>query len=549
LSKFLSTLEAMEMGEALAPSGPMELSEFLARLRLLTSSEGFHEADDNRNAVQVSGLRDSYLVRYDYVFIIGMVDGDIPYLAATNAFIREREAVRMGLLSMNDLLRHERFYFLSALLSSNVRTYVSRPETNGKDVLVPSCFFDDLERAFDMSTFGEGGKESSSRCCQNIVGETLSRKRDPKQVDVDLPISLEEICQRAYVECQERVYDYDGPYDGVFVDEGCITELNALLAKRDVYSPSRLERYARCPFQYYLSYVMGMQPREEIETQLTPQEKGTLFHRIACRFYSELREQGVTRFTSADLDEMTSRIIAIGQEECGRYSYQGPAWDAFRNNLLGTTGRKGMLRAFLENETKNMSTLCPTFFELSFGLPIDDDADPSSVPEPVEIDLGGEVLKLRCRIDRVDACPDGRFVVIDYKTGSSAPSVASIEKGTALQLPLYIQAVEKALPEMRGIGGAYYGVRSEADIGHKGVFGDIDHIDELRPYFGERRKYKGGFSEMIQRSNISISSYLNGMRAGRFHPNKGPAKCPRGCEYAAVCRVDPSRMEGDDDAQ
>jgi ATP-dependent helicase/DNAse subunit B len=400
-----------------------------------------------------------------------------------------------------------------------------------------------------MSTFGEGGKESSSRCCQNIVGETLSRKRDPKQVDVDLPISLEEICQRAYVECQERVYDYDGPYDGVFVDEGCITELNALLAKRDVYSPSRLERYARCPFQYYLSYVMGMQPREEIETQLTPQEKGTLFHRIACRFYSELREQGVTRFTSADLDEMTSRIIAIGQEECGRYSYQGPAWDAFRNNLLGTTGRKGLLRAFLENETKNMSTLCPTFFELSFGLPIDDDADPSSVPEPVEIDLGSETLKLRCRIDRVDACPDGRFVVIDYKTGASAPSVASIEKGTALQLPLYIQAVEKALPEMRGIGGAYYGVRSEADIGHKGVFGDIDHIDELRPYFGERRKYKGGFSEMIQRSNISISSYLNGMRAGRFHPNKGPAKCPRGCEYAAVCRVDPSRMEGDDDAQ
>ncbi len=30
LSEFLSALEAMEMGEVLAPSGPMELNEFLA---------------------------------------------------------------------------------------------------------------------------------------------------------------------------------------------------------------------------------------------------------------------------------------------------------------------------------------------------------------------------------------------------------------------------------------------------------------------------------------------------------------------------------------
>lgn len=547
LNKFLSTLDAMQMSEHIAPSGSMQISEFLARLRLLASSEGFNEADENLNAVQVSGLRASYLMRYDYVFIIGMIDGDIPYLEAGNAFIREREAVRIGLLSKHDQLRQERFYFLSALLSSNIRTYVSRPETNGKDMLVPSCFFEDLERAFEMGSFGQDQEESSSLCCQSIVGGMLSKKLTPEQVRVDLPLPLEEVCQRTSVECLERIGEYDSPYDGVFADPTCIAELGSLLAKRGVYSPSRLESYARCPFRHYLNYIMSIEPVEAIETELTAQERGLLFHRIAYRFYSGLRAQGSTRFTEGRLDELTAQMKSIAEEELDKYHYQGPAWEAFRNSMLGTDARKGLLRAFLEKEVKNVSSLCPRYFELSFGLPLDDDADPSSSREPAEIDLGGEKLKLRCRIDRVDATPDGRFVVLDYKTGASTPSVSSIENGVALQLPLYIQAVENAMPDMKGIGGAYYGVRSENEIDHKCIFGDSEHGDELKPYFGERRKYKDAFAEIIRQSNGYIASYLKGMRAGRFNPNKGPAKCPRGCEYAAICRVDPSRMEGESD--
>jgi len=413
--------------------------------------------------------------------------------------------------------------------------------------LVPSCFFDDLERAFEMGSFGEEQEGSSSLCCQSIVGKMLSQKLTPGRVGVDLPLPLEEVRRRVSVECLERVGDYDDPYDGVFADPTCIAELGSLLAKRKVYSPSRLESYARCPFSHYLNYVMDLEPVEEIEAELTPQERGLLFHKIAYRFYSGLRAQGSTRFTEERLDELTAQMRSIAEEELDRYSYEGPAWEAFRNSMLGTDGRKGLLRAFLEKEVENKSSLCPRYFELSFGLPLDDDADPFSSKEPVEIDLGEEKLQLRCRIDRVDATPDCRFVVLDYKTGASTPSVSSIEKGVALQLPLYIRAVESAMPEMKGIGGAYYGVRSENEVDHRCIFGDSEHADVLKPYFGERRRYKDAFAEMIQQSNGHIASYLRGMREGRFNPNRGPAKCPRGCEYAALCRVDPSRMEGESD--
>jgi ATP-dependent helicase/nuclease subunit B len=482
------------------------------------------------------------------VFIIGMVDGDIPFLSAGNVFLREREVACMGLMGAQEQLRHERFYFLSALMSSNVRTYISRAGSNGRDTLVPSYFFDELEAAFDLDTFGGGTEESSTLCCHRLIGEMISKKRDVAEVRTALAMPLEDICRRIAVECDERDGDCTSTHEGVFADAAIISELNSMLARREAISVSRLESYARCPFTCYLESVMRIEPRPEAEEEFSSADRGVLFHRIVRRFYSELRQNGSTRFTGSQLDEMTARIMSIGREELERYGLDGPPWQAFRATLLGSGSRKGLLRAFLEKEAARGSSFEPKFFELSFGLPLDGGSDASSIDRPVAIDLGGESMMLHGRIDRVDMLPDGKFVVIDYKTGSSTPTVSNIEQGTALQLPLYIQAIETMMPGTKGIGGAYYIVRSEAEIEHKCVFGDKGHVAELKPYFGERRHYREDFRDIVHGSNDHVRSYLEGMRAGRFHPNIGPAKCPRNCSYRTICRNDGNRDGGDDAA-
>jgi ATP-dependent helicase/DNAse subunit B len=538
----------MEKGELMVPSGKLRIGEFLAKLRMLASAEGFDESMENRNAVQVSGLRASYLMRYEYVFIVGLIDGDIPFLAAGNAFVRDREAAKMGLLTKRDMLRQERFYFLSSLLSSDKKAYVSRGESDGSAALVPSYFFTNLESAFDLDEFERPETIGSTLCAHRAVGELISKRREPAEIGVDLPVPLPELCHRITVECDERSGGYHSPFDGIFFDTETIENLNKMMAKRDIFSPSALETYARCPFSYYVSYLMGIRPFSEIEEGLTPAERGTLFHHIAYRFYSELRAGGSTRFSLEHVDVLSAKINRIAEEEMARYPLTGPLWQAFQASMLGTHGNKGVLRAFLEKEATNASRITPAYFELSFGLPIDGgEVDPASKTSPVEIDLGGEKLKLRCRIDRVDATPDGRFTVIDYKTGASAPSVSSIEKGLALQLPLYIQAVEAAMGGMRGIGGACYSVRSEAEIEHKCVFGDKDYEVDLKPYLGDKR-FKEGFSEIIQGSNGFIKGYLSSMRAGRFTPNNGQAPCPNGCDFGLICRHDPIRLEEDNHA-
>ena len=90
-------------------------------------------------------------------------------------------------------------------------------------------------------------------------------------------------------------------------------------------------------------------------------------------------------------------------------------------------------------------------FEFSFGSPAGDAV-------PIRLHEGSEeTVLLRGRIDRIDVAPDRAFMVIDYKTGGSRSNLADITAGKALQLPLYIRAVE-TLTGLQA-AGAYYTLR------------------------------------------------------------------------------------------
>ena len=86
----------------------------------------------------------------------------------------------------------------------------------------------------------------------------------------------------------------------------------------------------------------------------------------------------------------------------------------------------------------------PEFFEVSFGQPLRG-AGPPSTAEPLELDCRGAGVRIAGRIDRIDtgrAAGETVFNVLDYKTGGSTRfSVEAVQRGLALQLPLYALAV------------------------------------------------------------------------------------------------------------
>lgn len=233
------------------------------------------------------------------------------------------------------------------------------------------------------------------------------------------------------------------------------TEWDGNLAGHPVASPatgeamsaSRLQKWAECPFAYFLSYVLDLSDRDDPERiiQISAMDKGSLVHDVLERFIAEAMARSggppapTEAWTAADLD----RLHAIAAEVFAIYEARGVTgrrltWRITQQEVLvdldELLGRDSAHRA--------ANGVVPVAVEMPFGM---DDAAPLVVQLP-----SGRELRFRGKVDRVDA-GSGRHVVLDYKTGKALKYKKlegdgdAVLAGTALQLGLYAEATRAAL--------------------------------------------------------------------------------------------------------
>ena len=183
------------------------------------------------DAVLVTGLRAATLTRHEHVFIIGMVEGDLPFLGAGNPFIDEADVGRMGLLSKWDILRQERLYFLSALETVEKSVSLSCYRSNDGGKVVSSAFYDEAVRILSPPAFAEGDVHASQVSEQKALGEAIAGNGHWKEYP------SRSGCRRTkaaadHVEAFHRVDEYDSPFDGVLNDATIVEELGRCSARR-----------------------------------------------------------------------------------------------------------------------------------------------------------------------------------------------------------------------------------------------------------------------------------------------------------------------------
>jgi ATP-dependent helicase/DNAse subunit B len=199
-------------------------------------------------------------------------------------------------------------------------------------------------------------------------------------------------------------------------------------------------------------------------------------------------------------------------------------------------------------EDSTAFAVAPAFFELAFGGPRSAARDPSSRQEPLELKrataAGAEILKISGQIDRVDVARDKTLIAYDYKLSSGA-SLEDIKSGRSLQLPIYLEALEKLLlPDHRIAGGGYYVIRGGNERRNRGL-----HRASAIEYSGIGKKAGAvlgddEWQEIRANAIAKIWDFLDHMRAGHFYVNPSEKKktC-RFCDFAAVCRYDRYRID------
>ncbi|HMJ77498.1 MAG TPA: PD-(D/E)XK nuclease family protein [Iamia sp.] len=272
-----------------------------------------------------------------------------------------------------------------------------------------------------------------------------------------------------------------------------------------VASATGLERWARCPFDYFMRSVLGVREVENPEDSLSISalDKGSLVHKALEDFLLEvLARPAAQRPGPADpwpaADRL--RLRQIGAELCDAYEAVGLTgralfWGRDRARILAD------LDATLtfDEEVRRVNGGRHLHAELGFGLG-DEELPPVALPLP-----DGRHVRFRGQIDRIDRTEAGGLVVADYKTGSASSFQSLSERnpdqgGTHLQLAVYGAAARAAVGEPdTDVRAEYWFVSSKGRFATKGYI--------LTP-------------EISERISDTLGLIVDGIEAGLFpaHP-------------------------------
>jgi RecB family exonuclease len=236
------------------------------------------------------------------------------------------------------------------------------------------------------------------------------------------------------------------PADGlVRVTDGTRPTLGAARLAARAYSASALQKFAACPYQFFLSAICRLEPRREVEsiTELDPATRGHLFHRVQADAMRALAEEGRLPLSANALDAARATLDSTLDRVAEQYREElVPAIQRVWQDEVESM--RADLRMWLEQSAATHAQWEPIAFELAFGLRRDPANDPRSVETEVTLPEG---YRLRGIVDLVERQRGGSELrVTDYKTGRDfTRRNLVVGGGEMLQPVLYGLAVEHLL--------------------------------------------------------------------------------------------------------
>ncbi len=574
---FVSAIKSIEIAGKVTST---RLSTFLTETRRSMGFQSQLFGAPNRNGLRVLEATDVRGLRFRAVFLAGLIEGGFP-LSASRDWIyphEERDRLREYGLTLEDIspntLLKEEHYFYQVTCRATERLYLTRPLLLGDDSeTVASYYVDELRRAiapFRLETeivrrdYDGKNLADAANITEMKVGLVRQQERHlhrgKKETLLPQPritrlLTLarndgflsDAALRRIEIE-RERASPRWGTYDGEITDPDLLRLLNLKFGPDFVHSASGLSVYGNCPFRFFAQRVLRLEPRGEAALDLQAIDAGKLLHDVLRRFFERHRREPLHKL---DKKKLQSELAAIADSVFDEHERVVPPlnkqiWKIDREIRKILLDQVLLYELEIQAEAEGQQVL-PTYFEVAFGGARSAAKDPDSTEEPLELTretfVGEEKIKISGQIDRVDVARDNTVVAYDYKLSTGA-SRSDITSGRSLQLPIYLEALEKLiLPDQPIAGGGYYVIRGAQDRRNKGLY-RASQLDYLRL----RAKNSVFTDEDWQRIRTEVVAriwdFLDGMRAGKFivDPSEKLKTC-RFCDYDAVCRYDRDRIE------
>ncbi len=275
----------------------------------------------------------------------------------------------------------------------------------------------------------------------------------------------------------------------------------------ETHSATALEELSRCPYRYFLRFILRLDPPEEPEeaVSLTSSGMGEIAHDI-------LRALG----KGAAEGKGWGAAAAAARKAAAAFSRENPTGlpGLFRIRCLGIARDVDRLAAWERRRETEAPGWRVDLVEETFVVP------PSSLPG------------LRGRVDRLDRGPSGEARVVDYKYADPKRAEARPEwmvHGLSHQVPVYLAWAQALVPAPPSVSATLYFLK-----------GGLAAVEAP------------SWDEVGEGWASALSDWLSLVRSGTFPPlphhlftyagRAAPRYCDR-CVFRDHCRVPPG-LEG-----
>jgi ATP-dependent helicase/DNAse subunit B len=483
LCAFKDVLRGLVLVEAALQTEPLDYADFFDELRGAVGAAVY--TIPSGAGILAASVLDGRGLSFQAVAVLGLSEGEFPRLEREDILLRESDRAILrerGLPLETRLHGDEGSLFYQAVTRARQRLLLTRPYlADDGQPWEASPFWDEVRRLSGnqppVHVRPEDGLDLAEAASQVEWRETA------RDFDITMQNSLEALKARLAPKAEGRY-------------EGQVFDMSERFDAGHGWSASRLESYGTCPFEFFVAYGLGLEPRLEPEDGFDMRVLGSMLHKILEEVYR----------AASDLDEclalLPSKARAVFAAAPEEYGFRPtPLWEIQKAEL------EQRLRETITALAHVSHGFAPYRLEERFGM------GESSLVLQTE---AGEV-HLHGYIDRLDAAPDGTLRVIDYKAGSTSISATHLKDGRRLQLPIYALAARDALGLGEVASGFYW------------------HILKAEASSLKLEKYEGGVGAAFATAIAHIGEHVKGIRSGHFEPKPPTEGCPNYCPALGFC--------------
>jgi ATP-dependent helicase/DNAse subunit B len=434
-----------EAAEALADGAcEIPIAPFWRTVKSVLRLQVLRLADQRRNLVHVLSAPEARQWVVPVVFVCGLVEKQFPKFHPQDPFFPEAARCRLNdagirLRTVAEFEREERSLFDAAISRATLLTVLSYPEFDSRG--------DKNLRSLYLEEFAVPEKSAPLvRPAPPRAASVIERR--PSLTSPDLLIALREKTARI--------------------------------------SPTPLESFLQCPFQYFSRYTLRLKTRPlRPDDRLDFLTQGILVHEALKCWYAEPR----------DIGAIFARLFADQAEE--KRIPRSYRTERLRNLMLDD------LRAFTA-DTSWPREGCQSRFEEQFAFPL------------------AEGIEVYGKIDRLDIAEDGRAYVFDYKYSNAQNTKGRRKSDLLLQAPLYLLAAERCF-QARPAGMFYIGLK-----------GGVVYEGWSEEGLLKKEPLPPDWLEITARRTLRAVEEIRGGRTEAAPAD--PEKC-RFCDCRDICRV------------